>query len=371
MPSNRYYVYGLFRPDDIHPFYVGKGTGLRYKDHFRDKDRDSNFHKRHIIQQIIKSGSQPTVVIFNSELTEDTAYAIEAMMVSIMGREGIDPTGVLTNRAPGGRAGCIDPARGVAVDVYSLDDIFIRSFPSITAAAIWANPENIISAISSIHSCIKKSISVSAYGYKWCLTGGTPKSYSSKIIYEWDSYGKLVATHTSIDSIIKQFNISKSTVHLVLNGSQPGYSGGEVLWTNVPFLDPLKLQKFQKMLEVKNPRKAKIYHWSLDGELLNTFLDAYHAAEQTNIPACTILEVCKKRQTQTAGNVFTFDDSFPITPILQKGSNKMRTVICITTGQTFTSLTEAEKFLKVPTGGISAVCSGKQKTAGGYVFKYG
>lgn len=45
-------------------------------------------------------------------------------------------------------------------------------------------------------------------------------------------------------------------------------------------------------------------------------------------------------------------------------------VICIETGQTFRTINEAANKMNLYPGNISAACSGKRKTAGGYHFEY-
>lgn len=112
-----YYVYILLDPRepgvykfgefsfDYKPFYVGKGHGKRYKDHFKVKKTD-NLPVKNKIRKIIQSGSLPLYTFPYRFLSENEAYAKEIEVIKIIGKEN------LTNICDGGKGASSDMMRG-------------------------------------------------------------------------------------------------------------------------------------------------------------------------------------------------------------------------------------------------------------------
>lgn len=93
-----YYVYVLIDPRTSQPFYVGKGKGNRYKAHLNEtKETTINVKKFNKIQSIRSCGLEPLVEIIEQFKSEDEAYQLEMLLISV--------TPDLTNIQPGGRGG--------------------------------------------------------------------------------------------------------------------------------------------------------------------------------------------------------------------------------------------------------------------------
>ena len=74
-----YYVYIYYHPDTGIPFYVGKGSGERYKKHLTNA---RNPHLRNKINKLRREGYEPTIeIVFRTE-NEDLAYDIEEFMIT-------------------------------------------------------------------------------------------------------------------------------------------------------------------------------------------------------------------------------------------------------------------------------------------------
>ena len=96
------YVYGLCDPrNPLQPiFYVGKGSGDRKVQHFRNIPKgmqgDKKSEKYKIIQSIKDAGLTPSVVILSHHETDDEAYKAEQEIIAKIGQAN------LTNKSKGG-----------------------------------------------------------------------------------------------------------------------------------------------------------------------------------------------------------------------------------------------------------------------------
>lgn len=100
-PSRRHYVYVLV--DEGAPFYVGLGTGRRWKQHW-DKPSIYNVAKDQKISDLNRRGvpMNNCVVIVKEHLTLNQAALIEQALIAEIGR---DPFGPLVNMSDGGDGG--------------------------------------------------------------------------------------------------------------------------------------------------------------------------------------------------------------------------------------------------------------------------
>ena len=94
--SGAYYVYARLDPREnpMRHFYLGKGVGGR-KDHHTKNDGETAKNKR--IDEIEAAGYRYKSMELVSNLSEDDAYIIEALLIAAFGIEG-NGTGVLTNK---------------------------------------------------------------------------------------------------------------------------------------------------------------------------------------------------------------------------------------------------------------------------------
>jgi hypothetical protein len=93
---------------DYFPFYIGKGTGPRYK------ELDRNETHRKVCQKIRALGNEPKVFLIKEGLTESAALAYEAKLIDIFGL--IPHKGLLCNLDE-----CLDVVRRRAVYRESYD----------------------------------------------------------------------------------------------------------------------------------------------------------------------------------------------------------------------------------------------------------
>jgi hypothetical protein len=104
MERSQPYVYIL--SDQGVPFYVGMGVGDRAYHHVRDSNmsKERETFKARKIRKILREGRDIDYEFIFCE-THNEAADIERQLIIQYGRRGIDPYGILTNRAAGGRGG--------------------------------------------------------------------------------------------------------------------------------------------------------------------------------------------------------------------------------------------------------------------------
>jgi len=102
-----YYVYVYKYPDGT-PFYVGKGTGKRWKQHLikaKTNSKDYNEYKRNIIKKLFREGKEPIVEKILDNIDNELACLVEQEYISKYGRKS--QGGLLVNMTAGGD-GCYD-----------------------------------------------------------------------------------------------------------------------------------------------------------------------------------------------------------------------------------------------------------------------
>lgn len=78
--KNKYYVYGLFKPGDFNPFYIGKGKNGRINDHFKPSALVKNTPKIGVIKKYGDSIRREILCFFDKE---STAYEFEEYLIDL------------------------------------------------------------------------------------------------------------------------------------------------------------------------------------------------------------------------------------------------------------------------------------------------
>ena len=100
--SLAYYVYALIDPRDNRIFYIGKGKGNRIFQHAKDAlDCNDQSLKLDIIRSILREGKQVGLYILRHNLTEDTAYVVESVLIDLLTYRKFNKTNILANIVAG------------------------------------------------------------------------------------------------------------------------------------------------------------------------------------------------------------------------------------------------------------------------------
>lgn len=98
----KYYVYCLVNPRDNKIFYIGKGKGNRVFQHAKDSlNENDQSLKLDIIRSILREGKQVGLFILRHNLTEETAFVVESVLIDLLTYQKFNKTNQLANIVAG------------------------------------------------------------------------------------------------------------------------------------------------------------------------------------------------------------------------------------------------------------------------------
>lgn len=188
-------------------------------------------------------------------------------------------------------------------------------------------------------------------------------------IREWDSL-----EDASVEYDIAKANISKSCNEptSICRGFLWRYKKGEVI--------PKHIKSYKEMmLELDNVRSAQfrpVYQYSLDGCYITSYEDFHEAEERTGIKSYGINICCRGDLISYMGYRWSFEKHDKIQSVeeLYNYNDKCKPIIQYDKNMIFIkiwkSISEASRELEIHKHSIIKCLKGKQKTSGGYIFKY-
>lgn len=188
-------------------------------------------------------------------------------------------------------------------------------------------------------------------GYNMTLGGSTWRGIQeeqlTKQIYElWDQ-------GLSMADIVRQLKITRTIVRDRLYG-YANYSEEES-----------KRRGYETVSATKN---KTVYQWSTSGELLNIFESAREAEKVTGVSYKNISRAIHKANS-AGGFIWSLENIFPKD---KESKSKKKVGQYSLDGKllhVYQSRAEAAKAVNIDSSNIGKCCNGRQKTAGGYIWK--
>ena len=209
------------------------------------------------------------------------------------------------------------------------------------------------------------------------LGGQNNRFNPGKPILQYNLQGNYIQTFKNAPEAAKQIGISESAIRSVCQGRSK--SAGGYQWKDFTLNFPLQIDSLESNLSLN---KKRVNQYNLKGELINRFDSIHEASRYTNIQVTGISRVCHEKGKTTAGKYqwrFEGDTDVPmnIEKPLKKPPKVSKTHLSVIQYdkqynfiKEWNTIKEVAKTLGIRTTSIVYVCEGKQKTAGGYIWRY-
>lgn len=213
---NHYYVYGYSDPTSTDPyFYIGKGCGDRYIEHFklsRLLTVQTHFYKK--LKKLLSYNIIPNVSFIKFGLTEEESLCLEKELILKYGRLDLG-TGCLCNHTDGGE-GIVGLKHNDATKKYL----------SVLKKGQAAWNKGIETGQQGFETCLKKSESALKRSKETNekIRQGQIKSFGRPVEAVCQITGKVIYTFTHLNAV-KLKGFTPSTVSKILAG-RGKYHGG-------------------------------------------------------------------------------------------------------------------------------------------------
>lgn len=232
---------------DYEPFYVGMGTGDRYKMHKFECKLKIKSHKINTIKKILSNGLEPVILKIYENLSSDEAKSLEIKTIKEIGRKDLK-LGPLSNRTDGGdstgyKHNKKDLIKSMNVILcYDLNMNLIKEYDSIQEAS-----DKLKISRSNISQCCRYLFNVCHKKYIFRYKDiNKDKEYQEenikyrilRIDYKNNKKYYRRVIHASEDSNVSQNQIVKTCMGRILNG-------GGYLWRYIDY-DECFYEKIEK-----------------------------------------------------------------------------------------------------------------------------
>ena len=204
-------------------------------------------------------------------------------------------------------------------------------------------------------------------GYNMTLGGNAfvpPKN--RRPVQQYDLKGNYICSYTSVKEAKEKTGISH--IDACCRGERKTSGGFQWIYVNSS-----NIENSIKTNLIAHSERAVI-QYDLQGNKIENFKSIAAAAKSTGIAYTSILKVCQKKGHTAGGFRWSyFEEPLEIRKIISGTKKKILQISKDTNEiiQIFNSLTEAAKSLGNKSAGcIGEVCSGKRKSAYGYIWKY-
>lgn len=224
--------------------------------------------------------------------------------------------------------------------------------------------ENKLSQLEDYY--IKKFNSLKPNGYNM-VPGGYNGSglVKGKPVEQYDLEGNYIKTYASAHEASRVTNINYSSICACAREEIDQIKNYQWKYVN---------SNKSIMPISKKYNNQEIYQFSSDGVLLNTYSNLSIAAQIMNINKSVISLACSHPTRKAGGFYWSYDINHKIPIEKLQGNGKKKKVQQYDKNNNllteFNSIKEASKITGINQSNIGQVCSGKRKTAGGFIWKY-
>ncbi len=357
----------------IHKFPNGKQyVGMTSNEPERRWQNGYGYRRNKVMFEDIKKYGWNNIdhILFNDEgilYTEEEASYIEQCLIdswdltSVEKGYNLETGGISSYTLHKNTKKKLSLINGKPIIQYSFDGNKIKEFCSINDAERELKIER-----RNISACCKNQRK-SAGGYIWRykannLESVKPQSLQIKPIVQYSLDGTIINQFSSMAEASKKLNISLSGISKCCKGNLKSAYG--YIWRfkedNIERVEPVL------------PYSKVILQYSTNGILLNEFSSLTLASKTLKINLSAISMCCKDKIKIAGGYIWRFKED-NIERVESQKTKEKAVIQYSFEGKyltEFSSITEAMIKTNINKSNISACCKGKQKSAGGFIWKY-
>lgn len=216
---------------------------------------------------------------------------------------------------------------------------------------------------------IKEKCSFKPNGYNMTTGGDKPPESDRTVVVKLSENGDVLAEYESIAEASRQNNIAKNTIRHALS-SESHYSGG-YYWRT-------KDDSFNATVGDNVGRQSRtditpVYCFGLDGALIKKYKSISDAKREVGVSQGKISEVCNGNRQSTGGYLWSYTSTPPVyNP--RNHTCRCKSVLQMTLDgmpiRKYCSASEAARDLKLQSSLITACCTGRRKSTGGYRWTF-
>lgn len=340
MENKEYKIYTLSHPITKEIRYVGFTSQLlknRLKTHIVMANSNKfNYYVTNWIKSLIKQNLQPEMELLDY-CEENTWQLMEQYWISQCKAWGFR----LTNLTGGGEGICN---------------------PSFITKQRMRNAK----LGTKVSEATKKKMSEAAMG--------RPKSEATKLKISKIHKGKKISAEN-----IEKLRIRNTGKKLSEETKRKVSENSAKFWLGKKFPDEMR----KKMSEARSGKPApwqnkKIIQYDFCGNIIQDWISATVASRELNLNRENIIANCKGRRHYCGDFIWCYDGQIPNMDFILNGGNinngKSREIYQFNLENerigTYSSMSEAEKVTNISHTTISRCCKGKQRTSGGFIWRY-
>lgn len=202
------------------------------------------------------------------------------------------------NRCEGG-SGVINGSISEAVDKYTLDGKYIKTYKTITEAAIDNNADN--SAISKCCSKVSNHNTVKGYVYRYHGDDiGVIIIQQKEVISIKDN---IINNYKTISEAARCTNVNTANIQRVLNGKGKTAGGYQWIYANY-YNEDIDTELTYKVKTIGR----QIIQYDKKMNYINDYKSISEASRQNNVDLTSIQKCCKNKQKTAGGYIWKYKE---------------------------------------------------------------
>tara|TARA_R110002167_G_scaffold54830_1_gene156157 strand:- start:22 stop:1404 length:1383 start_codon:yes stop_codon:yes gene_type:complete len=274
---------------------------------------------------------------------------------------------------------------GTLINQYTLVGVFVEQYQSVKHASDMTHVDS-----RSIYGYCKGDLH-SAGGFIWIHSNKATKiiiasfvaramrNQNNRAVNQYTKTGALVDSHSSVKSASRDTSCNSSGIIACCKGKAK--TAGRFLWIYTEEVTPQELARRVKQVMKPHGCSREVSQYTRAGVLIKEYESTTQAARETGAQLSRVSACCRGDASSTVGFLWLFSADATPREIARRVERVASAVISST--RRFSQYTRAGVLIKeyestkqaasetgVHQSSVTTCCRGKQKSAGGFVWRY-